>query len=914
MENNFVHLHVHNEYSILDGFGTAENYAKRIKQIGQPGMALTNHGNVDGNIKFQNEFIKQGLIPIHGCEFYIVENIKEHTKGEKRSHLLALVKNEIGWTNMLKMLTIANIDGQYYRPRIDPETLLNHCEGLIISTACTASFLHEKWGVKLLKKLHEKIGDDLYTEVMPFKYDDQIETNKLAVKYSQLLGIKIIATNDCHYINKDDAQSQEVLLAIQSKKKWDDPQRWKFSVTGLYAKSYAEMALAFEKQGLFSKKQIAEYLENTNEVFNKCKKFRIPQRQVQLPKTPELKERNIPAKELLLEKCKEGFKEKIIHNEKRKAKKDIYKQRLDEEMELIVRQGFCEYFLIVEEIIRWCKENNIMTGPGRGSAGGSLVCYLLNITKIDPVEFNLLFSRFISPDRIDLPDIDNDFQDNKRYMIIEHFKEIYGEDHVATVSTFMTMKGRCALRDVARVFDVPLADVDEAAKIIEETEDAQSLIASSFKEFDEGKRFKKKYPEVTDIAIKLENQVRGKGQHAAAVVLSSDNLKNGDKVYLQLGGKTKKDVIVNWDKYDIEYEGLMKLDILGINALTVLNDARELIKENTGDEIVYEELEFDDKKVLKEFAKGNTTGVFQFCTYGMKKLCQEMNIDSIGSLSDANALYRPGTLRSGMVEKFVARRNGSERVPRQNKEVEKITKNTYGIILYQEQVMQIVNQVAGLDWKTADKVRKIVAKSKGGDEFAKFKDTFADGCVKNKTLSRSEAEKLWDDLSSFGAYGFNRSHSVAYSVIGYWDMFIKYYYPQEFICASLTYGSVSNKKELIEYAIKMDLDVRPPKIGKSDAFRWIVKNNIMYCPFIEIKGFGEGKAKEIANQKNAKKNNVGFFDEDDDFSDIKTKKNKIDDILDEIGAKKDIKITPEGSKKIEKYFDFKFRIDNSWRY
>jgi len=311
MENNFVHLHCHNEYSVLDGFGTSENYAKRIKQIGQPGMALTNHGNVDGNIKFQNEFIKQGLVPIHGCEFYIVENIKEHTKSEKRNHLLALVKNETGWTNMLKMLTIANIDGQYYRPRIDPETLLSHCEGLIISTACTASFLHEKWGIKLLKNLYEEIGDDLYTEVMPFKMPEQIETNKLALKCANLLGIKTIATNDCHYISKDDAQSQEVLLAIQSKKKWDDPQRWKFSVTGLYAKSYSEMALAFEKQGMFNKKQIAEYLENTNEVFNKCKKFRIPQRQVQLPKTPELKERKISAQELLLEKCKEGFKEKI---------------------------------------------------------------------------------------------------------------------------------------------------------------------------------------------------------------------------------------------------------------------------------------------------------------------------------------------------------------------------------------------------------------------------------------------------------------------------------------------------------------------------------------------------------------------------------------------------------------------------
>jgi DNA polymerase-3 subunit alpha len=898
MPKDFIHLHVHNEYSLLDGFGTAKNYAKKIIENNQVGMALTNHANIDGNIKFQNEFISNNLIPIHGCEFYIVNDIKDHTKGEKRSHLLALVKNDIGWTNILQMLTIANLEGQYYRPRISPEILLKHCEGLIISTACTASFIKEKWGVRLLKDLYSKIGDDLYTEVMAHNMKEQIETNKLAIKYSEALGIKVIATNDCHYINKDDAKAQEVLLAIQTKKKWLDSDRWRFEIEGLYAKTYDEMFQAFKKQEQFYDKQIEEYLNNTLEVFNKCKDFRITERKVQLPKTLELKECGCTAEDLLREKCKIGFTNKIIHNENKKVKRDIYKDRLNEELNLIVRQGFCEYFLIVEEVIEWCKNNNIMTGPGRGSAGGSLVCYLIGITKIDPIEFNLLFSRFISPDRIDLPDIDNDFQDDKRQLVINHFKDTYGEDHVACVSTFMSMKGRGALRDVSRVFDIPLNDVNEAAEIIEESEDDNYSIEESFNNTDEGNRFKKKYPEVVKIASKLEGQIRGKGMHAAAVVISNDDLRNGDKVYLQKTSN-KNELVVNWDKYDIEFEGLMKLDILGINALTVLNEARELIKMNSNIEIVYEDIELNDPKIFKEFSKGNNTGVFQFGTYGLKKLCQEMGIETFMHLSDANALCRPGTAHSGLTDLYIQRKHG-KKIPKQNPIIEKITKDTYRIILYQEQLMQIVNEVGGLSWKTTDKVRKVVAKSKGSEEFLKFKKLFANGCVKNKTLSKEEAEKLWDDLATFGSYSFNKSHSVAYSVISYWCMFLKVYHPLEFICASLTCGSDKSKPDMIENALRKDYDIRPPKIGKSDSKKWIVKNDVMYCPFIEIKGFGESTAKEIANRK--MKLNNGFFDIEDSG-----KKTKADDILSIIGAYKDCEVTLEQNKKIKQYFDFSFK-------
>jgi DNA polymerase-3 subunit alpha len=860
--------------------------------------------NVDGNIKFQNAFIKQGLVPIHGTEFYIVNDLTKKEKGEKRSHLIAFVKNDIGWKNMLKLLTISNIEGYYYRPRIDPETLLKYSEGLIISTACQESFINEEWGKSLLKKLYLKIENDLYFEVMPHKSKEQIEINELAIDYAKKYKCKVIATNDCHYVSNGDEKSQEVLLAIQSKKKWSDSTRWKFSINGLYLKSYDEMVDAFIDQNAIHSKWAEEYLYNTLEIYDKCKNFKITEKEVSLPIIPELKNTDISPETYLKKLCKNGFKNKISKNSLKTKKLDIYLDRLETELELIVKQGFCEYFLIVYEMINWCKDNNIMTGPSRGSAGGSLVCYLIGITKIDPIEFGLLFSRFISPDRIDLPDIDNDFQDNKRQLVIDHFKEIYGENHVASVSTFMTMKGKCALRDVARVFDIDLDEVGKAASIIEESEENNNSINESFNNYPEGKAFRKHYPEVVDVATRLEGQVRGKGTHAAAVVISKDNLRNGDKVYLQYGGKSKKDLTVNWDKNDIEFQGLMKLDILGINALTVLNEAKELIKKNKNIDIYFENINLYDKKVLKEFSKGNTTGVFQFGTYGIKKLCKQMGIDTFMDLSHANALFRPGTLNSGMTEEFVQRKNGDSEIPIQNDLIDKITVDTYGIILYQEQLMRIVNEVAGLDWKIADKVRKVVAKSKGNEEFMKFKKTFADGCINNKTLNKKEAEQLWDLLASFGNYSFNKSHAVAYSVIGYYDMFIKYYYPLEFICASLTYGSDSKKDEIINEALENNLDIRPPKIGKSDSNKWIIKDNILYCPFIEIKGFGEATAKKYSSKKEIK--SVGFFDLNEDCPTIKNS-NKYEEVLKKIGAYKDEKVSIEQSCRLNKYFDFKFK-------
>ncbi len=917
MADNFIHLHCHDEYSLLDGFGTAAKYAEKIKENCQLGMALTNHGNVDGAIKFQNSFKEAGLIPIHGCEFYIVNDIYAHEKGEKRRHLIALVKNEKGWINILQMLTIANIEGQFYRPRISPQILLDHCEGLIISTACTSSFIQDEWGKQLLKKLSKIIPDDTYCELMPHQISGQKETNKLALHFAHEYGLKIIATNDCHYISNGDEKAQEVLLAIQSKKKWNDPNRWKFDAKGLYAKTRKEMQKAFLEQGQLNKKQIDFAFDNTLEIFDKCKGFYIPQRKVDLPAIPELRNGEYTNNQYLRKLCRLGFKKRILSDKNKEKKSEIYLDRMNEELEIIIKQGFCGYFLIVWEVMKWCKENDIMTGPGRGSAGGSLICYLLEITHVDPIEFNLLFARFISPARIDLPDIDNDFQDNKRHLVMEHFQEIYGEFSTVGVGTFMTMKGRGALRDVSRVFDIPLVDVNSAAKsiVVRSGGDFRSsfTVQDAFEAFEDGKKFKEKYPEVTDITIKLEGQTRGKGQHAAAIVLSNDDLRNGYRANLLYGSKVqsnkKKDLITNWDKHDIEYFGLMKLDILGLNALTILNEARKLIKENKNIDIDYNSIKLDDGKVLEEFTKGNTIGIFQFGSLGLRRLCSELGIDNFMLLSHANALYRPGTLRSGMVDVFVARKKGLEKYNSIHPAIDKLTKDTYGVILYQEQVMQFMYDLGGLGWKTADTVRKVMSKSQGTEQFQKFKKLFAEGCAKKKTLKKEEAEKLWDELSSFGSYGFNKSHACEYAVISFWQMWLKIYYPNEFICASLTYGSENKKSDLVEEAIRLGLDVRPPKIGKSKAAEWFIKNNILYAPFIEIKGFGEKTAQQAAGSFKQENNKYGsLFDPDDLNKNISliTIKGKGKDILSEINSNIDEEVTDQQAAKIDKYFGFSF--------
>jgi len=837
---NYVHLHVHNEYSYLDGLGSAKQWAKKAKGMGFKSLALTNHGNVAGVIKWQEACLEEGISPIIGCEMYIVENIKKKEKNEERKHITILVKNESGWKNLLTMLTIANTEGFYYKPRIDPQILCEDLEGIVIMTACHNGFISTEWGASLLGKLGRLLPKDcLAFEVMPLKARFQERYNSLVLSMRESLrdvrDIPVVLTNDCHYVNSDDATAQETMLSIQSNAKWTDKDRWKFDTDELFLKSANQMKIACSRT---LNLQGDEFIENSLRIAEQCNSFRIKSLSVNLP-DPKSKNGAL-TEEDFLRIVDEGYLEKIwqkVPDEK------PYMKRLREEIDLLKKKGFIKYFLIVWEIVNWCKENNIMIGPGRGSVGGSIVAYLMGITMVDPLRYNLLFWRFTSPDRNDLPDIDIDFEDSKRHLVFEHIRELYGKYNVASVSTFMYLKGRSVIRDVGRVFDLPSKDVDEFAKSLEYTKVDTDILKSSFDETSEGRDFAKKYPLQSDIAMRLEGNIRGTGTHAAACVISEDDLregKRGNLIYCKGG-----ELAVCWEKDDAEKMGLMKMDILGLNALSVFSEANRLIALNGKPEIIFHKIPLDDKKILKRFAQGDTSGCFQFNSHGITKLCKDMRVSSFEDLVAINALYRPGTLRSGMVDKFVMRRRGKEKWEPIHSIVEKITKDTHGIIVYQEQLMLALYELAGLSWTTIEKIRKVVGKSKGLEAFNRFKEEFVKGCEEKGTLSRKQAEDFFDEMNNFGAYGFNRSHAVEYTMIGYWCMYFKHYFPNEFYSASLSYGSEGKKEEIVEEVYASGLKIKLPKVGISHSKLWIVKGDEIYCPFIEVKGLGEKQSERI---------------------------------------------------------------------
>jgi len=868
--SGFCHLHVHTEYSLLDGFGTAKQYAEVAKELGFNCLACTDHGNVDGALKFQNACTEAGIAPIFGCELYVVEDAEIKEKGEKRRHLCVFVESKKGWVNLLKLLTLANTKGFYYRPRVDPKMLLDNCEGLIFTTACASSVIvDESWGVDLIKNLVDRIGkDSVFVELMPHDYEDQITVNDKSVDLAEELGLGIIMTNDCHYPEKEDAVAQEVLLAIQRKAKWKDPDRWRFDVEGLYLKTENEMATAFEKGYPIDHDLFQECIENTSVIANRCISG-FPCLEKQEVVLPKIKGHGKKTDTEIMEEIIESGYENLIApnlpkqgpNEKVLTEKD-YRERIKEEFGLICELNFQKYFLVVWELINWCRSENILTGPGRGSVGGSLVAYLMGITKVDALEYGLIFSRFISPARIDLPDIDMDFEDRKRHLVRKHLEDTYGKECVAGISTFSKLKGRAALRDVARVFDVPFSDVDKAAKsiVVRSGGDfrADYTIADAFITFEDGIAFKEKYPEVADLACKLEGQVRGTGQHAAGICVDSKDLREGTKCVLCKRGDN---IVTNWDKYDSEFFGMMKLDVLGLSALSVLSKARDAIEENHGKRIEYEDLGFNDEAVFKEISAGHTVGAFQIGSPGLSKFCGELGVDDFDDLVNATSLWRPGTLRSGMTTEFQKRKKNESEWDYVHPALEPITRNTYGIILYQEQVMLLMYNLAGVGWRTCDVIRKVISKSQGDALIEQFKGEFIKGCKEKDTLGEKEAGKVWDELSSFGSYGFNRSHAVEYSMITYWDMWLKTYYPAEFLAASLTYGAKDKKSELVREARRIGLKIKPPKIDVSHPTEWVGKDNILVAPLSEIKGIGAAACKKIQKAK-SKNSDKSFFKSD----------------------------------------------------
>jgi len=891
---DYVHLHVHSEYSALDGMGTVDQYAARAAEIGQRAIALTDHGCMDGLIKFQKACQKHEVKPILGCELYVVPNLD---RNKLRGHACVWIKNETGFRNLCKILTFANTEGFYYKPRVTFEILLKYCEGLCISTACLISFANVfKEGKKLFRDLYDSIGNDLYVEVMPHDIKKQFSWNKEAIKLARKYGIKVLATNDCHYVRRWHHKAQEVLLAIQRKAKMDDPNRFRFSIKGLYLKKAKEMELTFKNN---KHKFRREYLRNTLEVAEKCSGFTIAKQDIALPRVPNVPINPSKARAFLWDLCNKGYVEKCGHAKNIKRDK-LYYNRLKEEYDLIIEKKFERYFLMVWETVNWCKENNILVGPGRGSVGGSIMAYLLGITSVNSIEHDLIFSRFINKDRIDYPDIDIDFEHTKRHLVRQHLETVYGHEKVAAVSSFNRMKAKAVLKDVGRAFGVHWSETEAFTKLVEDNDD-HTGIHDAIEAYSECAEYAAKYPKVITYAKQLEGQVRGYGQHAAALVISREPIGTSGRCNL----RTQEGLsIVNWEKEDTEYVGLMKLDALGLKLLSILSETKKLIRRNYSREINLEKIDLNDKKVFKEISDGKTTGVFQLGTYAMTSLIMEMGVESFNHISDAVALVRPGPANSGMTAEYIRRKHGAKWEP-MHKEYEKITKDTYGLLVYQEQVMQVISKMAGLPYSTADKVRKIIGKKRSVKEFGKYKDMFVRGCRKTGYFNKSEALKFWSGLEKWALYGFNKSHSVEYAILAYWCSWLKLYYPTEFVCASLTFGAEGKKKEIIEEAYKLGLRIMLPKVGKSQAINWEANQDCLYIPFIEVKGIGEKKAIQAASgigdkpQGNIKK----FFG--------KKKKNqvvkiggKFGGLLDKIGAYDPH--NPEITRSIKDLF--KFRI------
>ncbi len=864
---------------------------------------MTDHASIDSFMRWQKFSKEFGIKPVLGAELYIVDKLEKPDQGkrEKRRHITLLIKDKKGFSNLNWLLTFG-YNHFYYRPRISPNELLEHCEGLIIMSACASSFIQDEWGMDLLDALVMK-KTDVYLEIMPHDFPEQKNINDLAIDCSANFSIPLIATNDCHYVDNGDESAHDALICLQTGRKIADKDRWRFTINGLYLRDRDEMLGAFDDIR-FPKAIAINALERTVEVAEKCSGFALEKMQVQLP---DVIEKVVGYKvatddEMLRILCRDGLRNKGLSNE--------YRKRAKEELDIIVRQKLSRYFLLVYEIMEWCKENDIFIGPGRGSAGGSLVCYLLGITAVDPIKHNLLFARFISPERIDLPDIDMDFEDLRRDEIVKHIRDTYGEENVAGVSTFVKMKAKGALRDSSRVHNVPIKEVDIASACIVKKgfgdEAVELSIEQAFTEFPDGKKFKKKFPDAVEVATKMEGKVRQRSQHAAAVLISKDKLTTGERGYLANGKKGK---IINWEKDDCEFFGLMKLDILGLNALTILHGAKKLIKETKGIEIDYDGIPLDDRKVLDEFTKGNCIGVFQFGSPGIRKLCGDLQIDTFIDLVNANALYRPGTLYAGMVDEFINRKHGKSEWNHIHPLLENVTGETYGIVVYQEQIMWLMVYLAGFSWAQADKVRKVVSKSKGGEEFMKFKEEFVKGCLEKQTLDVDSADQLWDSLSSFGFYSFNKSHAVEYTTIAYWMMWLKIYHPIEFICANLTYCNEMKKEDVVAEAKRMKLDIRSPKVGISEAKGWIIKNNALYCPFIEIKGIGEVTCSKIVEL--GKKKRDGFYEQ---TGKKKKTESQYIQILEKIDAYTDVELTDEMADKISPLFGFSFLRDSFLSY
>ena len=862
----FTHLHVHSHYSLLDGLGKIEDLLARAKELGMKSLALTDHGTMYGAVEFYQKAKEQGVRPIIGCEMYVTPGDMESKQpklDEKRYHLVLLAKNEKGYKNLMKLVTEAHLRGFYYKPRIDKELLAKHSEGLIGTSACMAGEIPQairvnahKKAKKLLKEYQEILGrDNFYLEIEPPAGSEiQRKVNKGIIELARETETPLVATSDVHYVKKEDKEVQDVLLCIQQNKKVQDKQRLKMTTFDLYLKSAEEMATEFP--------EAPEALTNTMKIAEQCQ-FDLKMGKSVLPyfEIPANQDENNYLRKL----CLEGVKERYGKGDSKEVEhENEIKERLDFELEVIAKMGYASYFLIVADFVNWAKNNKIVVGPGRGSAAGSIVSYLLGITNVDPIKYELLFERFLNPDRISMPDIDIDFADNRRDEVIEYVAKKYGRDKVAQIITFGTMAARAAIRDAGRALDHPYEVCDKIAKevpMFTKLEDALNKsqeLARLYKE-DPGAK------QIINMARRLEGVVRHASTHACGVVITKDSLTEYAPLQRNTSsGKEKTESIVTqYEGKSVEALGLLKMDFLGLRNLTILQNVIDIIRAKYKEEVDLDKIPMADKKTLELFAKGETTGVFQFESAGFKRYLKELQPSRFQDLIDMVALYRPGPME--WIPDYIAGKHGKRKITFLHPKLKPILEKTYGIIVVQEQVMEISKQLAGFTAGEADYLRKAMGK-KIKKLMEEQRDKFVLGCI-NQGIKGTTAEKIWDFIKPFAGYGFNWAHSACYAMIGYQTAYFKAHYPVEFMAALLSSDEDNTDRITIEIdeCRKMGIEVKPPDVNASYG-RFAVINEggkaFIYYGLNAVKNVGKHIAKVIVEER--KKN--GEFKSVADFA------------------------------------------------
>ncbi len=858
MSSQFVHLHLHTQYSLLDGANQLNPLLRQVREFQQPALAITDHGNLFGAIDFYEKATAQGVKPIIGCEAYLAPGSRRQREGmwahNEYYHLILLATNLKGYHNLIKLSSKAYLEGFYYKPRMDKELLQEHHEGLIALSGCLSGEVPYLIGQQDMEKAAQTAGqyreifgkDHYYLEVQANGLDHQLIANRGLVEIHKKLGIPLVGTNDCHYLKKEDARPHEIMLCLQTGKTLSDTNRLKFDTDQLYVKSTEEMIAEFS--------ELPEAVLNTCRIAEQCG-LNLTNGTLSLPhyQVPE----GFTHDTYLETLAKEGLAERLAARPA-SLPPETYQLRLQEELAVLTQMGYAGYFLVVWDIIKFARSRGIPVGPGRGSAAGSLVAYALSISDLDPLAYNLLFERFLNPERVSMPDIDMDFCMDRRGEVINYVIEKYGEDHVCQIITFGTLGAKAAIRDVGRVMDIPYAEVDRVAKLVPAQLNITLKEALTqeprLQELVDGDTRMK---ELMTTAQALEGLARHTSTHAAGVVISQKPLIE----HVPLYKTANNEIVTQYSMTDIEKVGLVKFDFLGLKTLTMIHHAVAMVNRRQAPEkrLDIERLPPNDGKTYALLASGKTSGIFQLESSGMRNLLVRIKPECFEDLIAILALYRPGPLESGMVDDFIKRKRDPLKIVYDPPELEPILKETHGVIVYQEQVMAIANRMAGFSLGQADLLRRAMGKKKH-DEMAKQKERFLDGARTNG-FTEKKAEKIFDQMAYFAGYGFNKSHSAAYALVTFQTAYLKAHHPTEFMAALLT-SEMGNTDKMVGYFTECrerGIPILPPDVNESQKNFTIVEGGIRFG-LAAIKNVGGSAVESIIARREAEEPFSSFLD------------------------------------------------------